>query len=144
MNEDPPKPPLFTELQLRRALFDIENWMERFSVSKYIMLKDTAKALYDGVDLYGDCIYIGLEYRYVTRMVLSNFKTQFKNSDVAEYGFSYFFEDYRTKAKIPIHIQFIHNRYQFFKFLDKRFYMTGQYLIPNPFKNYWNERDGIL
>ena len=134
----------FSEIYLRKALFDVEQWMERFSVSKYIMLADTAKALHDNEALYGDGIYIGIEKRYLTRMVMSNFKTEWKSSEFTKYGFTYNVVEYHTKITVPVHIQFIQNDYSFFKFLDKRFYRTGQYKIPNPFEDYWKMKDKII
>ena len=124
----------FNDIELMRALYDVQDILER-ALCQYILLGTTAKSLVEGERLTGDGIYLGVLRRYLTKQVMSTMRIYLpKEFEIREDGFDYKFGD------VPIHVKFIDQQYDFFKYLDFRFYMANQYYFPNPFEKYWQAR----
>ena len=123
----------FTREELDNALIDLDDLMHRTLLQdQYVLLKETAKALYDRVWLYGDGIDIGIEDRFLTKEVMTTFKEYFipRMGEITDDGFEFKIND------IPIRVKFIHKKYDFFKFFDRRVYGPEDYQIPNNFEAY--------
>lgn len=118
--------------ELNRALLDIDDMMGR-AMANYLVLGETAKNIKEEKQIQGDKIEVGLEERYLTREVKSLFNT-YQGVEMTDKGFSYLF------GEVPIEVKFITRRYKFFKNPDSKFYLAGEYRIPNPFENYWKSR----
>ena len=86
----------------------------------------------------GDGIDVGIEKRYLTKEVMSTFKTYRPNAIITERGMTYI-SQYET-CDVPIRIKFIGRKYKFFEHPDTAFYLAGNYKIPNPFDNYYKAR----
>ena len=123
----------FKDDDLAFALFDVEDLLN-MAFAEFILLDITAKSLCNGETLSGDKIVLGVEKKNVTPGVLSTIRTERPDLDIQDNGFQYFFKGIR------IIVKFIRNRYDFFKYPDKRFYRTEEYNVPNPFDEYWYNR----
>ena len=132
----------FSEQELRDALVQIEDVMDRALLSlDMIMHKDTAKAMREEMELYGDGIDIMVEDRYVidnTIGILESLRDSEHlipaGTEITKDGFEY---EYRG---VPIRVKFLHQRYPWFQQPDGVFYATGNYRVPNPFEKYWRAR----
>ena len=123
----------FSEEELHEALLNVEDLMES-TATPYLLLDVTAHAIYNEMPLNGKKIIIGVLKKYITRDVILTIKSCLPNIDIQDNGFHY------MVGKIPIYVKFIRNRYKFFQNPDFRFYMAGEYYIPNPFDDYWGAR----
>lgn len=129
-----------TDDQLSEALFKIEDVLGRMLVT-FCLLGETARSLRDsprgGEGLKGDKIEIGVEKKYLTKEALSTFDVYEPDKEKTETGWKL------TYNGVPVEIKVITQKYSFFKHPDFRFYRAGEYLLPNPFKEYWKIR-GIV
>lgn len=130
----------FNENQLRLALYDVQDILERALVP-FILLNETAASIRKNMVLTGDKISIGVESKYLTktaRNTIEFYLRKSKNVIMTDKGFTYNFNN------VPIEVAYIAREYPFFKNLDFRFYMANEYKVPNPWLEYWNERDKVL
>lgn len=128
----------FSESELRNALYDVDDILGR-GLCDYILLHETAKSLVEGEgrNLKGDGIYIGVLKKNVNESNMNTFKFYLKESkdvSIRDNGFEY------TWGDVPINVQIIQRHYKYFDFPDKKFYMAGEYNVPNPFSEYWKAR----
>lgn len=122
---------------IQRALFYIDDLFES-ALCKYLVLKDTAKMIVNNEVPNGEKITLGVERRYLTKGVLTTFKVHLKRGVTwREDGFTVCNQD--TKF-VPIDVQFIERRYNFFKFPTLKTYYYADFLVANPFKKYWKAR----
>lgn len=131
-----PKPSFPTEA-LEKALRDVEDLMDSCVLSpNYILLGDTALAVWEKRGLSGDGIDVGLPTRYATAETRSTIKTTLANQgvEVGENGFTYLVDN------VPVRVKLIHRKYRFFDHLDGVLYNFGDYQLPNPFELYWKSR----
>jgi hypothetical protein len=136
----------FSEQELRDALFQLEDVMDRALLGlSMIAHKDTAKAMKDATDLYGDGIDFMVEAKYINENTIGVLKSIRDSehlipagTEITDKGFEY---EYRG---VPIRVKFIHRSYPWFKNLDGVFYATGNYKVPNPFENYWKARHIVI
>lgn len=126
---------------LEAALFNIEDIFDRALLDqKFIPLMDTAKAIYDGVPLYGNKIDVGVEKRYLIKEAISTLKSlptygsMYPELEITDKGFSY---EYKG---VPVNVRFINRNYKFFKRPDFKYYLSQPYNMPNPFETYWKSR----
>ena len=134
------EPKEFSREELDNALIDLDDLMHRTLLQdQYVLLKDSAKALYDGVWLYGDGIDIGIEYKYLTKEVMTTINEYFipRTTEINDNGFEFKIGD------VPIRVKFIHRKYDFFKYFDRRMYGPEDYQIPNNFEKYYKAK-GII
>lgn len=102
------------------------------------MLGDTGKAMFEKRDLSGSSLEVGIEQRYLTKEVMSTFRTYRPQAEFTESGMTYISEF--EKCDVPISIKFIKQNYKFFQHPDTVFYLAGNYKIPNPFEKYLKAR----
>lgn len=127
----------FSDTQLMRALYDVQDILER-ALCSFVLLGDTARALQKEERLSGDGIYIGVMKKHLTKEAMSTIKVYLKDGVITEKGIEYTWDD------VPVHVVFITQEYPFFENLDFRFYMANEYKIPNPFDDYWKNREGVV
>ena len=128
---------VFSQEKLDKALLDNFDLMRRVLLTTYyLVMGEASKCLYEGRGLDCDGIDIAIERRYLTPEVMSTFKTWVKG-EIKDNGFEYEFES------VPVRVKFIDGMYDYFKFADQRFYGPETYKIPNPFREYWEEREAI-
>ena len=123
----------FNEFELTTALHAVEDLMERVLV-KFVVLGDTSKAMFDGADLYGDKIEIGIFKNDLVKFVRSTLNALVKDIEWTDKGFTF------KVNNIPVKVKIISKSYKFFEHPDFRFYRTGQYEFANPFESYWKSR----
>ena len=142
----------FSHVLLDKALMKAEEIADR-CLLKLLVLDETADAIYNKLDLYGDCVTIGLREADNT----SSFKTALQYSlgethperlEKTVYGYlakALVQDKNTTTVEIPIKIKIIKNRYAFLepKSLDARLYGYVYYYLPNPFKDYWRVRNKV-
>lgn len=126
----------FTDIELMKALYDIQDILER-ALCSFVLLGETARSLKEKEVLQGDGVYLGIMQKHATKQALSTITTYLKEVHVREDGFDYEFKG------VPIHVRFITRDYPFLKYLDFRFYQANQYQIPNPFEAYWEVREQL-
>ena len=128
----------FREDELRNALYDIDDILGR-GLCNYVLLMETAKSLVEGEgqNLKGDGIYIGVLKKNITESNMNTFKfylSESRDPMITDDGFDY------TWGGVPVHVKIIKRNYKYFDYPDTRFYMAGEYKIPNPFSEYWKAR----
>lgn len=121
-----------------KALYDIDDILGR-SLLPYVVLDVTAKSLRETEpgQLSGDGIYLGIETKYLSKESMNTLKLYFDDSKLTETGIEYEFNG------VPIHVIFITQTYAFLKNPDFRWYMAGEYMMPNPFDEYWQVRGDL-
>lgn len=120
--------------RLNRGIEGVTDLMERGLVEDNILLLgDTARAVVDGKPLYGDCLEVGIERRYVTPLVASVFK-QFMGAEDPYHSFTF------NIGKVPVKVKVIQRVYGFFKNKSAVNYDYRWFLVPNPFEKYWKAR----
>ena len=123
----------FNEFELTTALRSVEDLMERVLVN-FVVLGDTSKAMFEGKDLYGGKIEIGIFKNDLVKFVRSTLNTLVKDIEWTKYGFTFKINN------VPVMVRVISRSYKFFDHPDFRFYRTGQYRFANPFELYWKSR----
>lgn len=130
--------PLFNDTELMRALYDVQDILER-ALCPFVLLQDTAQSIKERGYLAGDGVYVGVQKKHVTKQVLSTIKFYLDHSkrgtEIREDGF-----DYEVNG-VPVHVKFITRKYKFLENLDFRFYMANEYRIPNPWDEYYRVRN---
>ena len=128
--------PSFSTEQLDKALLDTFDLMERCKLeNNYLVLGDTAKCLFEGKELEGNKIEVGIEKRYLTRETLTTLR-MYADKDLTDAGLNYKFEE------VPINMKFVESN-DFFRYHDVRFHGPEQYNIPNPFLEYYKVKEEI-
>lgn len=133
---------LFSEVELREALFHLEDIMDRALLSQdMIAHKDTAKAMKEVTELYGDGIDFVVEAKYITDDTVGVLETIRDgerllpaDTEITKDGFEYEYNG------VPVRVKFLHRRYPWLSNPTEAFYATGNYKVPNPFENYWKAR----
>lgn len=137
---------------LDKALMKAEEIMDR-ALLKLLVLDETADAIYNKKDLYGDCITIGIRQAdntspFMTALQYSVGETHQERLERTEYG-------YLAKIKVevavgelvevPIKIKVFQNYYSFLHpdVLDARLFGYVYYYLPNPFSDYWEARKNL-
>lgn len=121
-------------LNVNAAMRYIYDQMERCVIYNYIVLGETARAIYDGKQITSPVIEIGIRKAEFTPEVKSLFNQWGYKHDLQTGNWTTTFEG------IPITFKIISREYNFFKHLDQRFYDVDEYHIPNPFEKYWKAR----
>ena len=132
----------FSEQELREALFQLEDVMDRALLSlDMIAHKDTAKAMKDVTGLYGDGVDFVVEAKYVNENTIGILESIRDSehlipagTEITKDGFEYEYQG------VPVRVKFLHQRYPWFKNPDGVFYATGNYRVANPWENYWKGR----
>ncbi len=130
----------FKPAQLDRALFRAEDTMNRL-LCPYFLLGKCAYDIkhstpnVDGGQIKAQKIEIGVRKADVTKEVKSMLATLEPTILKTKNGFEFDYEG------VPIVIKIIEKDYKFFKYLDTKFYMASEYLLPNPFAEYWKVRN---
>lgn len=129
---------------LDKALMKVFDVMSSLNV-KFILLGQTAKDVHDapfsvwGGSLTGDKVEVGVEERYLTgsvRRLLRDGKPVYIKGAHEKNG-----KIDISHENTPIEIKVVKNKYEFFKNLDMKPYMTGHFHLPNPFEKYWKARN---
>lgn len=127
--------PSFPTEALDKALRDIEDLFDRCVLSpNYILLGETALAIWEKRGLSGTGVDVGLPVRYMTAETVSTLRTALPNVKIEDDGFTYFVDE------VPVRVKVIHRKYKFFEHLDGVLYNFGDYQLPNPFALYWKSR----
>jgi len=122
---------------LHEALLHTQDILERASIP-FMLLDETARCMLDeDPRLTMDEISIGVKTRYLTESCKSILKMW---EPKAEFTKVYITFEHRG---VPVVIWLIENDYQFFQNPDVRFYCATEFYIPNPFKEYWKNKDLI-
>lgn len=124
----------FTSDQLREALFFMEEQLER-CLCPFVLLGDLAKQIHDTPDAQLDLSEITLGIR----------KGEFIGSkSLRSIVFPYVQEEenyiHLEHKGVPISIRVLENDSPYFKNPNPVFYMISQFLLPNPFEEYWKKR----
>lgn len=135
----------FSHEQLNGALMATQDLMERLGGCPFYPLKDISKIIYENADgkLSGDGIYIGVPQREFTKQRISMFRTleealKYKIEESDDH------KDFKIELQgVPIYIKLITRNYKFFKNPDIKFWGVTEFLMPNPFDEYWKAR-GIV
>lgn len=109
----------------------------------FIALKETGKQIREtqkGIipDLKLACIELGVQSRYLTQTGTPMLRGLFKQYNVKEEwsdGLIRF-----TMNEVPVFIKIIKRKYGFFQNLERVFYRTQEFDVPNPFDKYWIAR----
>jgi hypothetical protein len=130
--------PQFTQEQLREALFHVQDVFER-AMCPFFVLGNTAKHIVSNEEEFvGDeDIHVGVRQAALTREVVGMMRSYIPDLVETKVQFSYFHN------KIPIIIDIIHGDYEVFKNPDMRYYYISEFLIPNPWKQYWQQHEFI-
>jgi len=127
-----------THTDLHDALFYIQDTLERCSIP-FIVIGDLARQMLkeDTPTLVGDKVEVVILRRYITESTGSFLKTFLRLT--GDIGDKIETEHHDT----PIVIHVIDKDYTFFRNPDTRFYYITEFRFPNPFEDYWKEKDNI-
>jgi len=122
--------------QLHNALLQVDDLFSRCVLHDiYLVLKNTARAVFDDTDLTGDGIDVGIEKRFLTKEVVSAINTILPGIELEDEGFEY------SNEGVPIRVKFIQRPYYFFKNPEQKIYYAEEFQVANPFENYWKSRN---
>ena len=134
---------------LDKALMKAEEIADR-ALLKLMVLDETADAIYNKKDLYGDCITIGIRQAdntssFMTALQYSVGETHPERLEKTDYG--YLAKISVEKAvgelvEVPIKLKVFQNYYPFIHpdVLDARLYGYVYYFLPNPYADYLEAR----
>lgn len=130
-------------LDIGMAIRDIYDMSERTMI-KFIMLGEFAKAIRERKEnVVLPFIEIGMFEKNNTAEIKSLFLNTWKFTKT-EYGYTYFFTPpIKWDRHIPVKIRVLKKVYKCLQHPDFGFYGVDEFLIPNPFDEYWKIR-GIL
>lgn len=82
-----------------------------------------------------DTISLGVRKSWVTDNVISTLKTIVPDVDIipGEWWFS-------DNNVVPIRVTIVERNFTYLRNLDTSFHLSSSYLMPNPFKKYWQVR----
>lgn len=125
-------------IKVQDALFHIQEMLERSQIP-FFALGSTAKHIYKlDPTLEGDEeVNIGVKKSELTKSQMSTLKSLIPTLDVSEFQLSY------THNDIPVIIDVIHTDYKVFKYPDTKWFALEFFQIPNPFSEYWQQREFI-
>lgn len=105
-----------------------------------LVLDETADAIVNNLNLYGDCITVGMWKSNDLPYIQTVFSMYAKGIEKTDYGY-----DLKV-GEIPIKIKVIQGRYEYLqpRNLDLKTYEHFTYCVPNPFKEYWEHRNEVL
>jgi len=142
----------FSSQELKERLMFTQDLMDRLQGCPFFPLKDTCKGIRGGKEileqrgeiteeLNGDGIYIGIKKNEWTEQRLSMLKTlePFLHYQVIEGDNGFVVKD-KDDKKPPIIATVIKRNYKFFKNADITFWGVTEFLMPNPFDDYWKAR----
>ena len=126
--------------QINDAFFFLEDTFER-ALMPWVTLKETARAVInDDPTLMEDGIDVGVWENDMTqygKMVLEMVLGSYKPTGMPRvWKFDY--------KGIPITIRVIYRSYPFFAHYDKKLYYFEYIAIPNPFQDYWKQKDLVV
>lgn len=122
-----------TSSNLNLAFMDMEDLLQR-CLLPFILLGNTAKSALKGKLLTNE-IQVGVKENELTKQAISTLKTLEKDIVETEKGYTY------TKNGIKINILKLDQNNRFYQNPDAFFYQGSEYLIPNPFHEYWEARN---
>lgn len=134
---EPPKPS-FTHEELRNALFDVQDKLGRVLIPFFVLGKTARHIMRNEESFAGDeDIHIGVLKPELNPMMESLLDTFIPDLERSEFQYSYYHNN------VPVVIDIIHNKYKVFEYPDRKFFDIEEFLIPNPFELYWQQRDYI-
>ena len=105
-------------------------------VAEYVLLGEVAKQVYDGlVSLEASEIEIGMTRNGCNTYMRETLGTFYKHAVIGEDNIKF------NIGEIPVTIHFLENDNRFIKHPDTRFFFAESFKIPNPFNEYWEERN---
>lgn len=142
----------YSSKQLIDRLMFTQDLFERLGGCPFYPLKDTALSIRGGQearemrgeikeDMEGDAIYVGVRKKEWTRHRKSMLRTleHFLHYKVVEDEDGITIRDDRGEQP-TIHLKIITRNYKFFKNPDICFWGVTEFLMPNPFDDYWKVR----
>ena len=104
-----------------------------------ILLGDAAKQIHDNPDRFFDLKLNKIEWCIPMRNNTPEIQSLFKTWGMTpnERGYEYSFEG------IPIYIRLIKRHYAFFDKPDMGYYKVDEFMLPNPWSDYWKIRNLI-
>ena len=127
-----------THTDLHDTLLYIQDVLERSQIP-FIVVGDLARQMLreDTPTLVGDKVEVVVLRKYITESTGSFLKTFLRLVGDIEDKIE---TDYNNT---PIVIHVIDKDYPFFRNPDTRFYYITEFRFPNPFEDYWKEKDNI-
>ena len=128
----------FNHEQLAKALYHLED-LTNYAFASFFPRLITADCIKRQIKLEGDAVYVLLPIKEArTRFVYETISAGTgKTYDEVQKDFEYLVDG------VPVKIQVYNGDYEFFKYPDRVIYEYGDYLLPNPFSVYWEERLAI-
>ncbi len=130
--------PQFTHEQLREALFHVQDVLER-CLCPFFVLGNTARHMVKNEEEFtGDEeIHIGIQKASLTKEVISMMESYIPELEKTNVQYSYFHNG------VPVIIDIIQGEYAVLKNPDRRFYYISDFLVPNPWSQYWQQHEFI-
>jgi hypothetical protein len=128
--------PQITHDQLWLALRDVEDLFER-TLTPLILVGKTGESVRKDKQLEGEFIEAAIRRKQLTETTLEMFFTlrpklmEFKDSLSYKVG------------DVSVIIKIIEHEYDMFNYPDKVYYLAGEYLVPNPWSTYEQEKEFI-
>ena len=125
----------FNHDQLNKALMDFEDLAARAFVEFYPRLI-TADCVKRQIKLEGDAIYVGVSLKHMrTRYAAETISSYIgKTINEMQKDFEY------MVGKVPVKVQVYKKNWKFYQYPDRVVYEYGDYMLPNPFNDYWKAR----
>ncbi len=130
----------WTAEDVQKAILDIYDMGEKVQF-RFLLLGDLSRAVKDKADVGFNAskLELGMFAKQLTPEVKSLFKTW--GFEPTEYGYVYYFTPpTKWEVKIPVEIHVINRHYKFLENPDVGFFSVDEFLLPNPFENYWKAR----
>jgi len=118
-----------------RDIYDIGEKIQLWPV----ILGEVAKQIHDNPDRFFDLKVTSIEWCIPARNNTAEVKSLFNTwgFEPDERGYHYSFEG------IPIYVRLIKRKYSFFDKPDMGYYKVDEFMLPNPWSDYWKVRNLI-
>lgn len=124
--------------EMLKGLYDFEDTMES-AMSPFFVLGDTADSVKHQKPLAGDGVYVGIFKRHMDTRIVNEILTAHVKRSLEEIkdGFEY------LVGEVPVKVQVITGDYEFLNYPDHVIYEYGDYLVPNPWDEYWQKKEEV-
>lgn len=115
-------------LELERALFDVEDLLQRALVP-FTLLGETARSIALEDWIKGDTVHVGVRKLDLPKTALDTI-TQMQPVEFTDNGFTY------ISHGVPVVVEVIEERLPYIENAEYVFYKASEYKVPNPIKGY--------
>lgn len=130
----------FTPEELHDALLRAEDTLMR-AMADYVLLGETAREIKEDktgyAKLHGNKVHLGMRQTAITKYFIETLKMLETTLEREDNKITFYHNS------VPIVIDVVKNDMGFFERPDQAYYFVTNFPVPNPFDEYWENRDKL-